>query len=325
MYNCVPKAASDISISHGLIPFIVLHPTFIRRASKYLWFCFSLEDTRFWSGTYLILHTKTQKNDMTSLNLIARAGQVTLVIGISSSGDDSRTLTVPFGSLGTNGLPEAINLSIQSANGISIPQTDVVCQAFKDAQGTTTLGPTFTDSSSASLGSNPVRVGSIFCSDAKGVEARLSGTGSINSSLSASSSTSLVGNSPSAIITPTHSSTAQQPHTTKSVAVVQPAGDSKPKTLPQPAATTVTTATKASSADTGGNQITTQSAAASADTMIPTDTSSPTAQLAGTKSTASAAAQQTTRAASEGYSHNVWTVRKVLSVGLVTACFVRWL
>jgi len=262
---------------------------------------------------------------MTSFNLIARAGQVALVIGTSSSGDDSRTLTVPFGSLDTNGLPEAIKLSVQAADGISIPQTDVVCQAFKDAQGTTTLGPTFTDSSSASLGSNPVRIGSIFCSDAKGVEARLGGIGNSNSSPPASNGSSTVSNGPPTIETATHLSTAQQPQATKSVAVIQPAGDSKPKTVPQPAATTVTTATKASSADTGYNQATTKSAAASADTMIPTDTSSPTVQPAGTKTTASAAAQQTTSAASGGYTHNVWTVRKVLSVGVVAACFVRWL
>jgi len=262
---------------------------------------------------------------MTSFNLMARAGQVHLVIGTSSSGDDSRTVTVPFGSLDPDGLPEAISLSIQAADGISIPLTDVVCQAFKDAQGTVTLGPTFSDSSSASLGSSPVRISSIFCSDAKGVKARLEGTDNSNSSPPASDSISIVSSSPSTTVTATQFATAQQPQTTKSVAVIQSAGDSKPKTLPQPAATTVTTATKTASADSGNNQAATRSAAASADTMIPTDTSSPTVQPASTTTTASTAAQQTKSAASGGYTHSVWTVRKVLSMGLVTACFVRWL
>ena len=63
--------------------------------------------------------------DVAGFNLITRAGQVDLVIGTSSSGDDSRTLTVPFGSFYSSGLPEAIKLSIQAANGISIPQADV--------------------------------------------------------------------------------------------------------------------------------------------------------------------------------------------------------
>ena len=116
---------------------------------------------------------------MTSLNLVPRAGQMILNFGISSSGDDARTVDIPFGTLATEGgsiaIPKALKISIESSSGIPISGSDVVCQAFKDAQGTQVLGKSFTQSGASTLGPEPVTIGSIFCSDAKSVEARIGG------------------------------------------------------------------------------------------------------------------------------------------------------
>ncbi|KAL8796834.1 MAG: hypothetical protein Q9195_000917 [Heterodermia aff. obscurata] len=116
---------------------------------------------------------------MTSLNLFPRAGQMILNFGISSSGDDARTVDIPFGTLATQGgsiaIPKALKISIQSSSGIPISGSDVVCQAFKDAQGTQVLGKSFTQSGASSLGPEPVTIGAIFCSDAKSVEAQIGG------------------------------------------------------------------------------------------------------------------------------------------------------
>ena len=116
---------------------------------------------------------------MTSLNLVPRAGQMILNFGISSSGDDARTVDIPFGTLATEGgsiaIPKALKISIQSSSGIPISGSDVVCQAFKDDQGTQVLGKPFTQSAASSLGPEPVTIGAIFCSDAKSVESRIGG------------------------------------------------------------------------------------------------------------------------------------------------------
>ena len=105
---------------------------------------------------------------MSAFSLLPRAGEMILNFGTSSSGDDARTVNVPFGTLAANGgstfLPKALKLSIESNSGISISSSDVVCQAFEDAQGTQALGSSFTENVASTLGPEPVTIGSIFCS-----------------------------------------------------------------------------------------------------------------------------------------------------------------
>jgi len=252
---------------------------------------------------------------MAGLSLTARTGHVDLVIGTSSSGDNSRTLTIPFGSLDSSGLPKAIGISIQGADGIPIPQTEITCQAFQDDRGTITLGAIFSDSSSASFGPSPVKVGSIFCSDARGVKSWLSEPSNSKSSLLTSNSISTISITPSTILTITGTPTTQQPLT---VGVVQSAVDDRPKTLPQ---TAVTTITAAPPAENGNSQPPIRSTITSAGTIIPTDIFSHTVQSTRQSGTIPATAQQKNNGAD--FRH-VWELRRILVVALVTVCLVRY-
>ncbi|KAG8533272.1 uncharacterized protein KY384_002055 [Bacidia gigantensis] len=114
------------------------------------------------------------------------SGTVTLQIGISTSGDDSTTRTIPFGTLFANtagALPPASSLSVSSVSNVPIDPFSSVCQAFTDAAGKIKLGGTFDDSIpgiTVSKGNNLATIGSVFCSDAAGVAAFSSGSGNGN-------------------------------------------------------------------------------------------------------------------------------------------------
>lgn len=283
---------------------------------------------------------------MTSINLVHRAGQVNLNIGTSSSGDDATTLGIPFGKLDSSGFPNAIQLSIQSSSGVSIPQEDITCQAFKDTRGTITLGSTFTDSKPASLGSNTARIGSVFCSDAKGVKARVgaAGSGSGSSATTGDDADSSVAatdpgssSNPSAILTtmnsnmvdsPSHatiatdSAASQQPKVPSSVAATPSVGDSKPKTPQQSSASSSTMVTRFSSTAAASLTEAVNNSATSAGTDQVTDASSTVNQLAASTTSASGAVQQGTDGASNAITYDGWTLKKMLSIVLVTGCYM---
>ena len=109
-----------------------------------------------------------------SVPLAKSQGQVNLQIGISTSGDDSTTRLVPFGTLSANTLPPASRLVVSNGENIPIADNQIICQAFSDPAGTQKLGTPF-DQTLPGIelgdGSSLVTVGSIFCSDAAGVAA----------------------------------------------------------------------------------------------------------------------------------------------------------
>ncbi|KAL8829113.1 MAG: hypothetical protein Q9191_002201 [Dirinaria sp. TL-2023a] len=257
---------------------------------------------------------------MTSFPLVPRAGQVNLNIGTSSTGDDARTLEVPFGTLDSSGFPQAIKLSIESSSDITIPETNITCQAFQDAKGTVTLGPMFTDSTTANLGSSPVEIGSIFCSDAKDVQARLNGVGSSHAASSLVTATN--SGHPSAVALPKSSATQTSP-ASNSVTPIQSAGNTKPKTSHQFSTATLTTAAG----------ITSATAASNAAVMLPSIAPPGTSQAADTPSTASesvastesdsAAAQPTTNGATTAYVDGNLTLKKILGLAFLITCYLR--
>ena len=76
----------------------------------------------------------------------------------------------------STGLPSGFELSVNGASGISIPDQSIVCQAFKDTAGTIRLGGTFDETlpgTKISTTADAVQIGSIFCSNAAGVQAQI--------------------------------------------------------------------------------------------------------------------------------------------------------
>ena len=252
---------------------------------------------------------------MSSFELMPRAGQVNLNIGTSSAGDDARTLEIPFDTLDASGFPRAIKLSIESSTGVSIPQNKITCQAFRDVQGTITLGSTFTDSTAASLGSSPVEVGSIFCSDAKGIQARINAAGTTNT-VSASLATTEINHPSSTVATAESQATPLSP-ASKSVAPIQSIGDSKPETLQQPPVATHTTATEIPSY-VAATSISTVSASTSQDR----DTLRTTSLRTMAPASDSAVAQQTTSGTTRKYVHDDLTLKRILCLVFVTTCYL---
>ena len=111
------------------------------------------------------------------------SGTVTLQIGISTSGDDSTTRTIPFAKLFPNNqrsLPPASSIVVGGSNNIPIDDKAIVCQAFSDAAGKQKLGSTFNNvlpGIKLANGDSLTNIGSVFCSDAAGVAAFSSNTG----------------------------------------------------------------------------------------------------------------------------------------------------
>ena len=306
---------------------------------------------------------------MTSLNLVPRAGQMILNFGISSSGDDARTVDIPFGTLATEGgsiaIPKALKISIQSSSGIPISGSDVVCQAFKDAQGTQVLGKSFTQSSASSLGPEPVTIGAIFCSDAKSVEARIGGNDPSAQTTSAGSDVATTTEAQSfqtqslqdqsiqtqssqaqtqtqIIIAPTTSaSDTSEPATrTKAAAsssaskpqqttpspspAIDPLGSGgKPTTIQQSSAILMDTGSAPSMQSTAASTGM-ASVAASRSTSLSSVTSVANIQSSGAVSSSSAAAAQTTSAAYSVHTHELWTVRRIVNVSILAACYIGW-
>ena len=307
-------------------------------------------------------------SNMTSLNLVPRAGQMILNFGISSSGDDARTVDIPFGTLATEGgsiaIPKALKISIESSSGIPISGSDVVCQAFKDAQGTQVLGKSFTQSGASTLGPEPVTIGSIFCSDAKSVEAQIGGN-------DASAQTTSAGSDVATTTEAVQSSQAQSSQTqtiqhqsiqaqTQTQIIIAPTTSTSDTFTP---ATTTTSATSSSvsrlqqttpspspaidpSANGGkpktiqqtssimmdtGSAPSLQSTAASTGTASvvakPSTLLSSATSVANTQgavSSSSPAAAQTTSAAYSVHTQEVWTVRRLANLSILAACYIGW-
>ena len=305
---------------------------------------------------------------MTSLNLIPRAGEMILNFGISSSGDDARTVNIPFGTLATEGgsivIPKALKLSIESSSGIPISSSDVVCQAFKNTQGTQVLGKSFTQSGASSLGPEPVTIGSIFCSDAKGVQAHIGGNGASGETSSAGSDVATTQNvqtteaqifstavavSTAAATGPTSiepnpvtkskaailSTSRQAPLTTPSPSpAIDPSGNGgKPKTIQQ--MSSIMQMSSMIMMDTSSAQSFQSNGASSG--FAPTAPKRPTtpstissaaaatgSTLSGTTTSSGSAAAQATSAAYSVHTPQSWTVKRLVNMSVIVACYIGW-
>ncbi|KAG7008707.1 hypothetical protein G7Y79_00004g012910 [Physcia stellaris] len=289
---------------------------------------------------------------MTSLDLVPRAGQMILKFGISSSGDDARTVDIPFGTLATEGgsiaIPKALNLAVQSSSGIPISSSDVVCQAFKDDGGTQPLGKFFTISVTSTLGPEPVTIGSIFCSDAKGVKARLGGSDASAQTTSAGSDVATTANAQSiqaqssqiqtqsAVTSATStssqtksvtrtraaisSSTSEPQETTSSPSAIDSSGyGMMSETTKQTSAITMDTTMQSGAAATGSS-----AARRPTPTSISSVTSASITPSSAAAGSSSSAAAQRTSAANSVHTHGVWTVKRMVNVSIVAACYIAW-
>ena len=243
--------------------------------------------------------------DLTSFNLVPRAGEMILSFSTSSSGDDARTSSIPFGKLAANGgeifLPKALKLSIQASSDIPIDGGDIVCQAYKDAQGTQLLGSTFTQSKAAEIGPDPVAIGSIFCSDAGAVKAR---TGSDDASAQTSSAQSQPAQSQStqAQTVGTSSRTGASPSAPTSLDY----DTAEPTTIPQ------TLSSKSTSS------------ASKVSSSIPSATMATTSPSPTEASSASAAAAQSTSGAEGVHTPKGWTVKRLANISVLAACYAAY-
>jgi hypothetical protein len=109
------------------------------------------------------------------------SGQVGIFVqSIRPGGQGATALiaTVPFGVLAVESLTEdaIVSVQVREAFGTPIPIESIVCQAYQDAAGTIRIGEPFDSSTLVQLptgdADDSVQVGSFFCSDAAGVEAR---------------------------------------------------------------------------------------------------------------------------------------------------------
>ena len=114
-------------------------------------------------------------------------GTITLQIGIAVQGDDATTRDIAFGKLVSNAdgtLPPSSNIVVSFGDNVPISQGAITCQAFSDAAGTKKLGSTFNNvlpGTRLATAGSLVNIGSVFCSDAAGVAAFSTSSGSSTS------------------------------------------------------------------------------------------------------------------------------------------------
>ena len=105
-------------------------------------------------------------------------GTVNIKLELDAQALSATVFSVPFGVLSdvSNSVSPGFEVSVNGANGVSIPTQSIVCQAFKDAAGTLLLRNSFDETLPGTKISNTadaVQIGSIFCSDAAGVQAQI--------------------------------------------------------------------------------------------------------------------------------------------------------
>ena len=267
---------------------------------------------------------------MTSLNLVPRAGEMSIMFETESSGDEARMTSIPFGTLAANGgsisMPKSVELTLRGVSGIPIGEADVVCQAFKDARGTQVLGSPFTYDEPSEISPEPVTIGSIFCSDAKGVQARIRANGASEASSTAAQPTQTevistlsppVGTtrtSPSAATARTGNDVESD--TTQQTSALATETNNGPSRQSETASTTISP-TSASSASVAPKRSSSLPLVA---TVTATVTTSPSPAVASS----AIAAAEFTGGADGTRTRHVWTINKLINVSILAVCYMGW-
>ncbi|KAL8673852.1 MAG: hypothetical protein Q9224_007514, partial [Gallowayella concinna] len=115
----------------------------------------------------------------TVLHLVAlTTAQGTILLALATSADETATTTsIPFNTLfDASSIRKAVSIQVTHGDDISIAQDEIQCQCFSDKAGKQPLGETFSNVfPGTELGREPVKIGSIFCSDNKGMEKQMAG------------------------------------------------------------------------------------------------------------------------------------------------------
>ncbi|KAL8825638.1 MAG: hypothetical protein Q9170_007719, partial [Blastenia crenularia] len=99
--------------------------------------------------------------------LITAQGTVTLNLATSAD-ETSATLSVPFNTLFDAITQSGVSIQVSTGKNVPVSQEQIKCQCFTDSAGTKTLGETFNNVfPGTDLAKEPVKIGSIFCSDDK--------------------------------------------------------------------------------------------------------------------------------------------------------------
>ena len=111
------------------------------------------------------------------------SSQGTVTLNLATSNDEtSTTVSVPFDTLfDASSTQQGVSIQVSSGNNVRVAQDDIACQCFSDQAGSKPLGDTFNNVfPGTKLSSNPVKIGSILCSDTAGLKKHTSSSGSEN-------------------------------------------------------------------------------------------------------------------------------------------------
>ncbi|KAL8727604.1 MAG: hypothetical protein Q9181_005646 [Wetmoreana brouardii] len=110
-------------------------------------------------------------------NQIIASSQGTVVLNLATSNEETASsISVPFNTLfDASSTPKAVSIQVSSGKNVPITQEEISCQCFSDRAGTKPLGAPFNNVfPGTELGQEPVKIGSILCSDATGLKKQAS-------------------------------------------------------------------------------------------------------------------------------------------------------
>ncbi|KAI4099746.1 MAG: hypothetical protein L6R37_005815 [Teloschistes peruensis] len=152
-----------------------------------------------------------------SLSTLVTA-QGTVVLNIATSNDETAsTISVPFNTLfDASKSPAGVSIQVSTGSNVPVSQEEITCQCFSDQAGSKPLGDVFNNIfPGTKISQEPVRIGSILCSDAAGVKKPMvSGGGATGGTRSSSGGIQVQTTSAAAVNAATISSSSSFPATT---------------------------------------------------------------------------------------------------------------
>ncbi|KAL9580934.1 MAG: hypothetical protein Q9212_004195 [Teloschistes hypoglaucus] len=108
------------------------------------------------------------------------AAQGTVVLNLATSNDETAsTISVPFNTLfDASNSPSGVSIQVSTGSNVPVSQEEIACQCFSDQAGRKPLGDMFNNVFPGTrISKEPVRIGSILCSDAAGVKKQMAAGG----------------------------------------------------------------------------------------------------------------------------------------------------
>ncbi|KAL8691066.1 MAG: hypothetical protein Q9218_003628 [Villophora microphyllina] len=157
------------------------------------------------------MKTSSQSSALSTLVLLIRmtcaAAQGTVTLNLATSNDETASsISVPFNTLfDASSSPRGVSIQVSTGSNVPVSQDQILCQCFSDQAGTKLLGETFNNVFPGTrISQEPVKIGSIFCSDAGGVKKMASaGSGTGKGTGSSSPNAQVQTTSPAAVAAPT--------------------------------------------------------------------------------------------------------------------------